>query len=117
MPVPKASQTDLRPGVPGATTSRATSSASITWQPRSANTFITDDLPTAIDPVSPTFIIPGGLGPHFTDWLWPGAGLCYDPRRNFAACRVFFINIATVRRPTPPGTGVSFPATRFASAG
>ena len=28
------------------------------------------------------------------------------PRRRFAASTVFFINIATVSSPTPPGTGV-----------
>jgi len=30
----------------------------------------------------------------------------YSPRRIFIADRVFFINIAIVKGPTPPGTGV-----------
>src|SRR5439155_16849088 len=44
-------------GVPGATTSRAIASASATRQPSSARTPSTNDLPTAIDPVKPTFSI------------------------------------------------------------
>ena len=36
-------------------------------------------------------------------------------RRRLAAFSVFFINIATVNNPTPPGTGVDLPATSIAS--
>ena len=41
----------------------------------------------------------------------------YNPLRIRAACKVFRINIATVSKPTPPGTGVRRPATASASAG
>ena len=43
--------------------------------------------------------------------------LRYRFRRHFAACSVFLISMATVRRPTPPGTGVRQPATASASVG
>src|SRR6185369_16877958 len=58
---PNASQTDFKPFVPGWTTSRAISSASMTCPPSSAKTLNTKDLPTAIDPVRPTFSM---LGTH-----------------------------------------------------
>ena len=38
-----------------------------------------------------------------------------QPRRSSAAFKVFFIKVATVMGPTPPGTGVIQPATLFAA--
>src|SRR5256714_8619570 len=55
--LPKFSTMACNPGVPAATTARAVASASSTWQPNSASTPATNDLPTAIEPVNPTLNI------------------------------------------------------------
>src|SRR5205807_7696481 len=55
--LPNSFTTVSNPCVPGATTSPAIASASIVRAPSSRRTSSTNDLPTAIDPVRPTFII------------------------------------------------------------
>src|SRR5579859_3921077 len=64
IPGPKISTTFARPGVPGATTSLATASASMITAPRAASRADTSLLPAPIPPVSPTFSKAG-----------PGSGL------------------------------------------
>ena len=78
---------------PGAVTSRATASRSSVRQPRAASRRSTCDLPHAMPPVRPT---------RSTPRLRPTSA---------AARTVFAISIAIVSGPTPPGTGVSAPAT------
>ena len=51
---PKRSTIAARPGVPGSTTSRASTSASMITAPRSPSSSATTDLPEAIPPVRPT---------------------------------------------------------------
>ena len=57
----------------------------------------------------------------FTAIGLPFSGACGRapqlPRRRFIAVSVFFISIAIVSGPTPPGTGVSHPATSLTSRG